>query len=131
MLCCRHVIPHLIRAGGGSIVNSSSVVALQGGHPMHIYSAAKGAILSFTRAIAGTYAKQRVRANAICPGIVLSERIQRRFGANAEGATLRDDHPFATGRPVDIANIALFLASDESKMITGAVIAADGGLSAY
>jgi NAD(P)-dependent dehydrogenase (short-subunit alcohol dehydrogenase family) len=131
MLCCRHAIPEIVRAGGGSVINSSSLVAIQGGHPMHIYSAAKGAILSLTKALAGTYAKQRVRVNAICPGIVLSDRIKQRFGENAEGATLDDDHPFGIGQPVDIANVALFLASDESRMITGATIPAEGGLSAF
>ena len=131
MLCCRHAIPQLVRAGGGSVINSSSLVAIRGGYPMHVYAAAKGAILSFTRAIAGTYGKQRVRANAICPGIVLSERIRERFGDNAEGATLGDDHPFGVGQPLDIANVALFLASDESRMVTGAMIPAEGGLSVY
>ena len=131
MLCCRHAIPHLIRAGGGSVVNSSSLVAIQGGHPMHVYASAKGGIISLTRAIAGTYGRQRVRANVICPGMVLSERIQRRFGEAAEGATLDDKHPFGLGQPIDIANVALFLASDESRMITGAIIPAEGGLSSY
>lgn len=131
MLCCRHGIPELVRAGGGSVINASSVVALRGGYPMHVYASAKGAILSFTRAIAGTYGGQRVRANAICPGVVLSERIQQRFGPDAQGTTLDEGHPFAIGRPEDIANVALFLASDESRMVTGAVIPADGGLSAY
>ena len=131
MLSCRHAIPEIVRAGGGSVINCSSLVALQGGHPMHIYSAAKGAILSFTRAIAGTYGPKRVRANAICPGIVLSDRIRERFGENAEKASIGDDHPFGMGEPIDIANVALFLASDESRMITGAAIPADGGLSAF
>jgi len=131
MLVCRHVIPELIRAGGGSLVNTSSLVALQGGHPMHVYASAKGAILSFTRALAGTYANHGIRANAICPGIVLSQRIRARFGDQGEGATLGEDHPFGVGEPVDIANVALFLASDESRMVTGAVIPAEGGLSAY
>ena len=131
MLCCRHGIPEMVRSGGGSVINSSSVVALQGGHPMHVYSSAKGAIISFTRAIAGTYARQGVRANAICPGVVLSDRIRARFGAEGEGTTLGEEHPFAVGEPVDIANVALFLASEESRMITGAVIPAEGGLSTY
>jgi len=131
MLCCRYAIPQLIRAGGGSVINSSSIVAIQGGHPMHIYSSAKGAIISLTKAIAGTYGKQGVRANAICPGVVLSDRIRKRFGDNAEATTLGEEHPFAVGQPVDIANVALFLASDESRMVTGAVIPAEGGLSAF
>jgi NAD(P)-dependent dehydrogenase (short-subunit alcohol dehydrogenase family) len=131
MLCCRHGIPVMARSGGGSVINSSSVVALQGGHPMHVYSSAKGAVISFTRAIAGTYARQGVRANAICPGVVLSDRIRARFGEGGEGTTLGNEHPFAVGEPIDIAHIALFLASEESRMITGAVIPAEGGLSTY
>ena len=77
-LCCRHVIPQIIAAGGGAVVNTSSVVALQG-QPIHAYTAAKGGILALTRALASTYGKQRVRVNAICPGIVLSERIKARM----------------------------------------------------
>jgi NAD(P)-dependent dehydrogenase (short-subunit alcohol dehydrogenase family) len=130
-LCCRHGIPELIRAGGGSVINTSSIVALRGSYPMHAYASAKGAILSLTRSLAGAYAAQGIRANAICPGIVLSERIVKRFGDNAERALLDERHPFAVGKPVDIANVALFLASDESRMVTGAVIPAEGGLSAY
>lgn len=131
MLTCRHAVPVMIRGGGGAIVNCSSIVALRGGYPMHVYSAAKGAILSFTRAIAGTYTREGIRANAICPGMVLSERIRARFGENAEHALLDDAHPFAIGDPEDIANVALFLASDESRMVTGAMIPAEGGLSAF
>jgi NAD(P)-dependent dehydrogenase (short-subunit alcohol dehydrogenase family) len=130
-LCCRHAIPEIVRAGGGSVINTSSIVALRGSYPMHAYASAKGAILSLTRALAGSYAAQGVRVNAICPGMVLSERIRKRLGPDAERAPLGERHPFAIGQPVDIANVALFLASDESRMVTGAVIPAEGGLSAY
>jgi len=134
-LCCRHVIPRMIAAGGGSIVNSSSVVALQG-HPIHVYSAAKGGVLALTRSLASTYGKQNVRVNAICPGIVLSERIKARMQtgllepAKARGYSTAE-HPFSIGEPIDIARVALFLASDESRMIHGATIPAEGGMSAY
>ncbi|MBW2268657.1 MAG: SDR family oxidoreductase [Deltaproteobacteria bacterium] len=131
LLCCRHGIPELVRAGGGSVINTSSVVALRGDMPLHVYSAAKGAILSLTRSLAGSYGEQGVRVNAICPGMVLTERILRRADANAGSAPLLEGHPFAVGQPVDIANVALFLASDESRMVTGAVIPAEGGLSAF
>ena len=131
-LCCRHAIPEIVRSGGGSVINSSSIVALRGSYPMHVYASAKGAILSLTRSLAGTYGRDKVRANVICPGVVLTDRIKRRLGPNAESAELSfDSHPFAIGEPLDIANVALFLASDESRMVTGAVIPAEGGLSAY
>jgi NAD(P)-dependent dehydrogenase (short-subunit alcohol dehydrogenase family) len=139
-LCCRHAIPQIVRAGGGSVVNTSSIAALRGNHPLHAYAAAKGAILSLTRALAGRYARDRVRVNAICPGVVLTERIRKRIGATPEAveASLRASegmplagHPFAIGEPEDIANVALFLASDESRMVNAALIPAEGGLSAY
>lgn len=139
-LCCRHAIPELVRAGGGSVVNTSSIAALRGDHPLHAYAAAKGAILSLTRALAGRYSKDGVRVNVICPGLVLTERLRKRMGATREaieqsvragGAMAVAGHPFSIGEPEDIANVALFLASDESRMINAALIPAEGGLSAY
>jgi NAD(P)-dependent dehydrogenase (short-subunit alcohol dehydrogenase family) len=140
-LCCRHGIPELIKGGGGAIVNMSSVVALRGSFPAHIYAAAKGGIISLTRSLAGEYSQNGVRANAICPGVVLTDRVKQRFGENLEGPAPTAQgqaiqgqlkrYPFSIGQPEDIAHIALFLAADESRMINGAIIAADGGLSAY
>lgn len=140
MLCCRHGIPELIKAGGGTVVNMSSGAALRGAAPGHVYTAAKGAILSLTRALAGAYVKQGVRANAICAGRILTELSISRYGTPGKPGPIVDrqdatgrlkEYPLWVGRPEDIANIALFLASDESRMITGATIAADGGRSAY
>ena len=140
-LVCRALIPQMAAAGGGSVVNMSSGAALRGSSPSHVYTAAKGAILSLTRALAGSHARQGIRANAICSGRVLTERILAAYGAPGQnGGAVPDrqdaagrlrDYPFWVGAPEDIANIALFLASDESRMITGAAIAADGGRSAY
>lgn len=136
---CRHAIPAMRSAGGGAIVNMSSGAALRGS-PAHLYASAKGAILSLTRALAGSYAKDGIRANAICSGRVLTERVRRKEEAAraAGGSNARlalDDvvasYPFWLGTPEDIANIATFLACDESRMITGASIPADGGRSAY
>ena len=140
MLVCRHGIPELVKAGGGSVVNMSSGAALRGSSPKHVYTAAKGAILSFTRALAGSYAKDNIRANAICAGRILTDRILNNYGTAGAPGPVADrqdaagrvrDYPFWVGRPEDIASIALFLASDESRMITGATIPADGGRSAY
>jgi len=139
-LCCRHGIPELIKAGGGAIVNMSSVVALRGSFPAHVYVAANGGIISLTKALAGEYAQHGIRVNAICPGAVLTDRVKQRFGdMDAPAPTPRAEaikdqlkrYPFSVGEPEDIARIALFLAADESRMITGAIIPADGGLSAY
>jgi len=78
--CCQHAIPAMVRGGGGVIVNMSSGAALRGASPAHIYTAAKGGIVSLTRALAGTYAKGNVRVNAICAGRILTERILARYG---------------------------------------------------
>ena len=140
ILTCRHAIPKIIEAGGGAVVNMSSGAALRGGSPAHIYTSAKGAILSLTRALAGAYAKNNVRVNAICAGRILTERITGRYGSPDKAGPVEDrqdatgrvkEYPFWVGPPEDIARIALFLASDESRMITGAAIPADGGRSAY
>jgi NAD(P)-dependent dehydrogenase (short-subunit alcohol dehydrogenase family) len=137
--CCHHAIPAIVRAGGGAVVNMSSGAALRGASPAHIYSAAKGGIVSLTRALAGTYAKDGVRVNAICAGRILTERIVSRYGTpdapkpaeDQQADTRVRDYPFWVGVPEDIANIALFLSCAESRMITGAAIPADGGRSAY
>lgn len=139
ILACRAAIPLMADGGGGAIVNVSSTVALSGSWPLHIYGSAKGAIISLTRSIAGHYAAAGVRANAIAPGVIRTERVAGRLASALTGTdTVFDaiqrraaDYPFATGLPEDIANIALFLASNESRMITGATLPADGGASAY
>ena len=95
--------------------------------------------MSLTRALAGTYARDNVRVNAICAGRILTERILSRYGTPDAPKPAEDqqadervkDYPFWVGKPEDIANIALFLASEEARMITGAAIPADGGRSAY
>lgn len=135
MLCCRHGIPRLIATGGGAVVNMSSTAALQGVR-MHIYSAAKGGVIALTRSLAAQYARDGVRVNAICPGYVLTERVRRRFGTPggerpAATEQVARKYPFGVGEPEDIANVALFLASDEGRMINAAIVPADGGMSAF
>ena len=135
-LCCRHVIPLMVAQGSGSVVNFSSVVALRGNHIAHVYVMAKGGLISFTKALAGAYSPKGIRVNAICPGVILTDRVKSRF---VEGNQIRfggiDNmaarYPFGVGQPEDIANVALFLASDESRMVNGAAIPAEGGFSAY
>ena len=136
-LCSRFGIPPLIASGGGAVVNVSSVVALRGNHPAHVYSAAKGGLISFTRSLAGAYADEGVRANVICPGLIKTDRVKARYVARKPSEDRKgtvgtfESYPFGVGEPEDIANIALFLASDESRMVNGAVIPAEGGISAY
>ena len=140
MLACRQVIPEIIKAGGGAVVNMSSGAGLRGANPAHIYTAAKGAIISLTRTLAGSYAKNNVRVNCICAGRTNTERVRAIYGMPGKPGSAPDrqnvteqlkTYPFWMGEPEDIAAIALFLSSNESRMITGAAIPADGGRSAY
>jgi NAD(P)-dependent dehydrogenase (short-subunit alcohol dehydrogenase family) len=128
----RAAIPAMLARGGGSIVTTSSVEGLFGEPMSAPYCAAKAAVINLTRTVALEYGRRNIRANCICPGAVdtpllalLSEvggRSKEAMGAqHAIGRILRPD---------EIANVALFLASDESSAITGAAIVADGGLTA-
>jgi NAD(P)-dependent dehydrogenase (short-subunit alcohol dehydrogenase family) len=144
-LCCRHAIPAIIASGGGAVINMSSGAALRGASPYHVYSAAKGAIISLTRAMAGTYAKDNVRVNCIASGRVQTDRIIRTWGTLEQAAQRgpkdggdpqdpvgrQREYPFWIGEPEHIAATAVFLASDGARMITGATIPADGGRSNY
>lgn len=135
LLCARHAIPAMIASGGGSVINMSSGAALRGSGRAHVYAAAKGAVNSLTRALAGAYAKRNIRVNAICAGRVETERVRRSYGEGRpdpfDAAAVAAAYPFWIGTPMDIANVALFLACDDSRMITGAEIPANGGRSAY
>ena len=131
---CKHGIPALLRAGGGSIINTASFVALLGAATSQIaYTASKGAVLSMTREIANEFARKGIRANALCPGPVRSpltetflnteERRQRRLVHIPMGRF---------GYAKEMAYGALFLASDESSFVNGATFTVDGGItSAY
>jgi len=129
-LCCRAAIPLLKERGGGVIVNTSSWAALSGVLRKHVYAAAKGGVISLTRAIAGEYSQYGIRANVLCPGSVKTER----WLANSQRPqldSLAERYPFSRGEPEEMAAIALFLASPESRMMTGSVVTADGGRSAF
>lgn len=139
-LCSRFALPQMQRAGGGSIVNMCSWGATRGDLGRHVYVAAKGGILSLTRALAYEYGKHNIRANAINCGTIRTERWKRRYEnpdrvVHPEHEKVRkgliERYPFSIGEPEDMARIALFLASDESRMITGTAIDADGGRSAW
>ena len=129
-LVSRAALPALRRAGGGSIINTSSVSAFRGstGRPSHAYAASKGAVLALTRAMAASYGRDRVRVNAICPGTIrtrlTADIIERAEREAAEGRQI----PLGrVGEPEDIARCALFLASDSSSWISGTEIVVDGG----
>jgi NAD(P)-dependent dehydrogenase (short-subunit alcohol dehydrogenase family) len=129
-LVSRAAVPAMRGAGGGSIVNTSSVSAFRGsvGRPSHAYAASKGAVLALTRAMAASYGRDRIRVNAICPGTIRT-RLTADFIARAErdAAEGRGIPLGRVGEPEDIAQCALFLASDDASWISGAAIVVDGG----
>jgi NAD(P)-dependent dehydrogenase (short-subunit alcohol dehydrogenase family) len=131
-LCCKHGIPHLLQAGGGSVINTASFVAVMGAATSQIsYTASKGAVLAMSRELGVQFARQGVRVNALCPGPVNTPLLQELFAKDPEKAARRLVHlpmgRFAEAR--EIANAALFLASDESSYVNASTFLVDGGLS--
>jgi NAD(P)-dependent dehydrogenase (short-subunit alcohol dehydrogenase family) len=134
-LFCKYVLPHMIQRGGGVIVNMSSVAGLVGLKNRAAYCAAKGAIISLTKAIAIDHVAERIRCNCICPGTVDSPWVGRLLSAapdpDRERASLVARQPMGRlGTPADIAQSALYLASDSGAFITGTALIIDGGLTA-
>jgi NAD(P)-dependent dehydrogenase (short-subunit alcohol dehydrogenase family) len=132
-LCCKHGIPHLLEAGGGSVINVASFVATMGAAVSQIsYTASKGAVLSLSRELGVEFADRGVRVNALCPGPVNTPLLRELFSKDPERAAKRLVHiPMGRfGEPEEIAKAALFLASDDSSFVTASTFLVDGGLSA-
>lgn len=129
--CCKHAIPVMADGGGGAVVNISSAASLLGTPGLDTYTAAKGALNALTRSMAVEYAPDDIRVNCIVSGMVLSsEGAWKMMEDPVIGGATRAMHLTRLGLPEDIANAALFLASDEAAFVTGAVIPVDGGVTA-
>ena len=132
-LCCKYGIPYLLDRGGGSVINVASFVALMGAATSQIsYSASKGAVLSMSRELAVEFARRGVRVNALCPGPVETPLLMRLFSADPGAFERRRVH-LPMGRLAqarEIAQGALFLASDDASYVTGAAFVVDGGITA-
>lgn len=139
-LCCREAIPHIVRAGGGSVINVGSIVsfvALNGPKGLApAYVASKGAVLQLTRALAIRHARDGVRVNCVCPGFIETDMVEVALAGMADDAEGREAirrggaaaHPLGRfGRPDEVASAVLFLASDEASFITGSPLHVDGG----
>jgi NAD(P)-dependent dehydrogenase (short-subunit alcohol dehydrogenase family) len=131
-LCCKHVIPHLQRGGGGSIVNIASFVAVMGAATSQIsYTASKGGVLALSRELGVQFAREGIRVNALCPGPVNTPLLRELFAADPERAARRLVH-VPMGRfaePQEIAAAIAFLASDDASFITASTFLVDGGIS--
>ncbi len=131
--CCRYAIPAMLDNDGGSIVTISSVTALRPPDDFfrsHAYMTSKGGVITLTKCIAAYYGRRGIRANAIAPGMIDTPMSMRMQGIPEIMAYLDDRQPLGKlGAPADPAAAALFLASDESRFITGVVLPVDGGWS--
>ena len=125
----RFGIPAIIRSGGGSVINMSSNVALMGVPGRDCYTAAKGAVAAMTRSMAVEFASSKVRVNAIAPSATMTDRVRALVAGNSALNKLADSHLVGLIEPEDIAHMAVFLASDESRMVTGQVYPVDSGVT--
>jgi NAD(P)-dependent dehydrogenase (short-subunit alcohol dehydrogenase family) len=129
--CCKHAISELIRSGGGSVINLTSMAALMALPGRDCYTAAKGGVASLTRSLAAEYAQHSVRVNAIAPGFVATKRVQSAVSASPALARVVSEHLLGPGEPDDIAHLAVYLASTESRIVTGQIISADSGITIH
>jgi NAD(P)-dependent dehydrogenase (short-subunit alcohol dehydrogenase family) len=131
-LGCKYGIPAILASGGGSIINVASFVALMGAATAQIaYTASKGGVLSMTREIAVEFARKNIRANALCPGPIETPLLAELMSDPARRERRLVHIPIGRlGQAHELANAALFLASDESSFMTGATFVVDGGITA-
>ncbi len=131
-LACKYGVPMLIERGGGTVINTASIGGLRGGAGAHAYGAAKAGVIQLTRSIALTYGRKGVRANCICPGVIDTDMIRDHMlkTDSAREAIGKYTPVGRIGTAHDIAQLALYLASDASGFISGQAIAIDGGVTA-
>jgi NAD(P)-dependent dehydrogenase (short-subunit alcohol dehydrogenase family) len=131
-LCSKIGIPHIIAAGGGAIINMSSIVALMALPGRDCYTMAKGGIAALTRSMAVQYAPNNIRVNAIAPSVTLTDRVKKMLDTSGNAAQdLAASHLLGLGQPIHIANMAVYLASDEAAITTGQVYPVDSGVTIW
>ncbi len=130
-LAAKYAVPHIQRAGGGSIVSTASVHGLLMSPNALVYEAGKSAVIGVTRQMACDFGPLGIRVNCICPGHIITERMAERWGDNESGQRFFDQqYPVRrTGTPLDIANAMLFLCSEQASFITGHTLVVDGGMT--
>ena len=128
-LCSKIAIPEIVKSGGGSVINMSSNVALMALPGRDCYTAAKGAVASLTRSMAVEYAPDKIRVNAIAPSVTLSDRVRKLLEESPEIEAISKTHLLGLGEPIHVAELAVYLAADESAITTGQVISVDSGVT--
>ena len=131
MLMCKHVVPEMVRGGGGSIINMSSGASLKGDRTRTAYGVSKAGVNTLTMYVATSHGKQGVRVNTIVPGLIITDAVRAHLTEQMLTGLGRATLTPYVGEPDDVANLVVFLASDQSRYITGQMIAIDGGMSAH
>ena len=131
MLTCKHAVPEMVRAGGGSIINMSSGASLKGDRTRTAYGVSKAGVNALTMYVATSHGKQGIRVNTILPGLVITDAVRAHLDAKVVAGLGKAVLTPSVGQPEDIADVVVFLASDESRYITGQMIPVDGGMSAH
>jgi len=131
MLTCKHAIPEMLRSGGGSIVNMSSGASLKGDRTRTAYGASKAGVNALTMYVATSHGKEGIRVNTIVPGLIITDAVRAHLDAKVLAGLGKATLTPYLGQPDDIADLVVFLASDESRYITGQMIVIDGGMSAH
>jgi NAD(P)-dependent dehydrogenase (short-subunit alcohol dehydrogenase family) len=131
MLTCKHAIPEMVRHDGGSIINMSSGASLKGDRTRTAYGVSKAGVNTLTMYVAASHGKQNIRVNTIVPGLIITDAVRAHLNDEILAGLSRAILTTHLGEPDDIANTVVFLASEESKYITGQMFLVDGGMSAH
>lgn len=130
-LFCKHAIP-LMRATGGAIINVASISGIGGDYGMGVYNATKGAVINYTRSLALDCARDGIRVNALCPGLIETAIMAQTVARPDDRAAWVGPIPLGRiGRPEEMASVIAFLASDDASYMTGSIVTADGGITAH
>lgn len=128
-LCCKYGLPELMKAGGGSVINMTSMAALVAIPKRDCYTAAKGGVSAMTRSMAAHYARYGIRINAIAPSVTTTPRVSAQLEVSEALRNMEATHLLGFLEPLDVAQMAVFLASDESAKVTGQILAVDSGVT--
>jgi NAD(P)-dependent dehydrogenase (short-subunit alcohol dehydrogenase family) len=131
MLMCKHAVPIMADQGGGSIINMSSGASLKGDRTRTAYGVSKAGVNALTMYVATSHGKKGIRANTILPGLVITDAVRAHLKEEMLASLSKATLTPSVGQPDDIADVVVFLASDESRYITGQMLAVDGGMSAH
>jgi NAD(P)-dependent dehydrogenase (short-subunit alcohol dehydrogenase family) len=131
MLMCKHAVPVMVEGGGGSIINMSSGASLKGYRTRTAYGVSKAGVNALTLYVATSHGKRGVRANTILPGLVITDAVRAHLDDKTLASLGKATLTPSVGQPEDIADVVVFLASDESRYVTGQMLAVDGGMSAH